>query len=235
MRSYIKLFGPKIDQALTELEKLTEELSHIDDGRTIGIMQEEKKGFLSRLLKGDEDKRGLIGEYDYEIIWAEEPTVNKLLEFIKKIDDIMESIGARYSINSVPEKFDDMKKEQEDDVVSYINFIGPSITKALGAVHEVVLNMPQTKDLEEVMAGEITIGEYDYAFGWGYYPSVDQIRKIISAIDEAIGPTGALYTITTKSRKETRPITSEDKRKTRQVAARHKFKKDYQEVVGQFR
>ena len=61
-------------------------------------------------------------------------------------------------------------------------------------------------------AGEITVercdniisesggalGEYDFFFEWFVEPSQDQLNDLIEKVDEALGPLGARYTITTK-------------------------------------
>ena len=141
----------------------------------------------------------------------------------------MESVGTRYTINSVPDEPDIIPSDLEDQVVSYVKYYGPSLSKAL----EAVLDLPEIKK-GDIFSSEITIGPYDYAFAWNRSPRVEQIRRVVKTIDQAIQPTGARYTITTKSRKEIRqPATSAEKRKAKQVAAKHQFKKDYQEFVGQ--
>ena len=145
----------------------------------------------------------------------------------------MESVGTRYTINSVPDEPDIIPSDLEDQVVSYVKYYGPSLSKALDAVYEAVLDLPEIKK-GDIFSSEITIGPYDYAFAWNRSPRVEQIRRVVKTIDQAIQPTGVRYTITTKSWKEIRqPATSAEKHKAKQVAAKHQFKKDYQEFVGQ--
>lgn len=46
-------------------------------------------------------------------------------------------------------------------------------------------------------SGEM-LGEYDFFFEWLEGPSMDQLNHLIREIDEALGPLGCLYSITTR-------------------------------------
>lgn len=43
-----------------------------------------------------------------------------------------------------------------------------------------------------------SLGEFDFYYEWFQKPSVSQIENLIEKIDEALGPIGVRYTITTK-------------------------------------
>lgn len=43
-----------------------------------------------------------------------------------------------------------------------------------------------------------SLGEFDFYYEWFQKPSVSQFEDLIAKIDEALGPTGVRYTITTK-------------------------------------
>jgi hypothetical protein len=231
LKSYVKLFGPNIDQALTELENLANDFSQIDDGKSAGIKHEEKRGFLSRLF-GGEKEQPIIGDFDFAFSWHADPTIDDMIEFVKHIDEKLEPIKTRYTITSIPEEVKMTTTEFEDQVVSYIKFYGPSISKAIKTVRDMLMNLPEIAE-GDILPGEATIGLFDFCFKWNFPPRIDQIRKIIRVIDKAIAPTGARYTITTKSWKETPPITPAEKHAAKEATARHQFKKDYQEIVGQ--
>ncbi|MFX0116755.1 MAG: hypothetical protein ACFFB3_19560, partial [Candidatus Hodarchaeota archaeon] len=231
MRSYIKLFGPNIDQALSELEALVKELGQLEDGRSAGIRHEEEKGFFSRFF-GKKPQREIISDFDFEFSWSEEPTVEEMTEFIKYVDERLEAVGTRYTITSLLTEIEDFPVELEDQVVSYIKFYGPNISKALEAVHKALMDLPEMTQ-GDILEGETTIGLFDYAFAWNMPPRVDQIRKVIRTIDRVIAASGARYTITTRSRKEVRPVTVDEKRKTRALTAKHVIRKDFQEIIGQ--
>ncbi|MHA2233377.1 MAG: hypothetical protein ACXAB4_12915 [Candidatus Hodarchaeales archaeon] len=231
MKSYIKLYGPKIDQALLDLDKLVDELIQVEDGKSAGIRYEKKKGMLAKFF-GGKHHRETIGDYDYELNWHEDPQVEEMMELVKRIDEKLAAIGTRYTITSVKKELEPLPTDLQDQVVSYIKFYGPSISKALDAVHNAVANLPEMAH-GDILEGETTIGLFDYAFVWNMSPRTDQIRKVIRTIDEAITPTGARYTITTKSRKEVPFPTAANKEKGRLVTAKHGIKKNYQEIVGQ--
>jgi len=43
-----------------------------------------------------------------------------------------------------------------------------------------------------------TLGEYDFYFEWAVPPTFEQLKLLISKIDEALKPLGCKYTVTTK-------------------------------------
>ncbi len=43
-----------------------------------------------------------------------------------------------------------------------------------------------------------SLGEYDFYFEWFTEPNMEQLNDLIGKIDEALGPLGCRYTITTK-------------------------------------
>lgn len=43
-----------------------------------------------------------------------------------------------------------------------------------------------------------SVGEYDFYFEWFTKPDTEQLRTLIKKIDDALAPTGAGYTITSK-------------------------------------
>ncbi len=43
-----------------------------------------------------------------------------------------------------------------------------------------------------------SLGEHDFFYEWFLNPSVAQVEELITKIDEALAPTGARYTLTTK-------------------------------------
>ena len=82
--SYIKLYGPPIDRALTELERLARELPAISKGEITATMM--SSGEL------------IIGDFDFCFIWKEEPTENELRTLIFNIDENLKRLNCRYSI-----------------------------------------------------------------------------------------------------------------------------------------
>ncbi len=42
------------------------------------------------------------------------------------------------------------------------------------------------------------MGEWDYAFEWDHFPSLEEAHDLLEAIDKLVAPTGAKYKMTTK-------------------------------------
>ena len=84
MKSYIKIYGPPIEKAIRELQKLAKELPTIS------------KGEISRsvILSGETMK----GDYDYAFKWVTEPDEDQLLRLIFNIDETLNDLGCRYTI-----------------------------------------------------------------------------------------------------------------------------------------
>ena len=84
MKSYIKIYGPPIDKALTALEDLVEKLPSISKGEISEDML--PRGVATR------------GDFDFAFEWAEDPTEEKLRVLIHNIDEILADLGCRYTI-----------------------------------------------------------------------------------------------------------------------------------------
>ena len=84
MKSYIKVYGPPIEKAIKELQKLAEHLPMISKG-------EISRGVVlsGKILKGD---------FDFAFEWAKEPVEDQLLCLIFNIDEALGDLGCRYTI-----------------------------------------------------------------------------------------------------------------------------------------
>ncbi|UCE14701.1 MAG: hypothetical protein JSV04_05845, partial [Candidatus Heimdallarchaeota archaeon] len=91
----------------------------------------------------------------------------------------------------------EMGKKTRHTIFSFIRIHGPSISKAVRAIEQVIQDLELTNTLE-TLKSSVLIGNYDYAFEWDHWPSKEEIDSVLKAIDEKIEPTGALYSITTK-------------------------------------
>jgi len=76
MESKIKIYGPPIDKAITELLKLSKDLPTIS------------KGNISRSIIPSGET--LMGDFDFVFHWAKVPDV----------DEALKDIGCRYTINT---------------------------------------------------------------------------------------------------------------------------------------
>ncbi|MFW6122122.1 MAG: hypothetical protein ACOC80_14670 [Petrotogales bacterium] len=86
MESKIKIYGPPIDKAIAELQKLAEQLPTIS------------KSSLSRSIIPSGET--LVGDYDFVFYWAKEPDENQLRQLIFNIDEALRDIGCRYTITT---------------------------------------------------------------------------------------------------------------------------------------
>jgi hypothetical protein len=178
--SNLRICGPGLPEAIEKLKEL--------EKKVVDLLSIEK-GVVN------------IGPYDYIFYWEEPPTPEPLLTLIRHIDDTFAGGTARYSITT--EGYYTRRLTAEIDrralntIFSFIRIQGPSLTKALKAIESVVDEVENTNTLESLKSS-VLVGEWDYAFEWDHYPSLDEIHDLLSAIDKLVAPTGAKYTITTK-------------------------------------
>jgi len=128
MRSYIKIYGPPILEAIRELEKLAVDMPEVcimdyviardlspDMAKEIGGMAMQQSGgsvsgfFMQRTGAVIPVKRchsiiskhgQKLGEYDFFFEWYEEPETAQLDDLIKKIDVALKPLGCLYTITT---------------------------------------------------------------------------------------------------------------------------------------
>ena len=86
MESKIKIYGPPIDKAITELKKLAKELPTIS------------KGGLSHSMAPTGET--LMGDFDFVFHWKKEPNEKQLRQLIARIDEALNGLGCRYTITT---------------------------------------------------------------------------------------------------------------------------------------
>ena len=86
MESKIKIYGPPIDKAITELKKLAKELPLISEG-----------GMSHSMAPSGET---LMGDFDFVFHWKKEPDERQLRALIAKIDEALKDLGCRYTITT---------------------------------------------------------------------------------------------------------------------------------------
>ena len=82
--SYIKIYGPPIEKALMELERLAENLPTISKGKLTDTM----------VTSGET----VIGDYDFAFEWVEEPTEKDIRLLVFNIDEALVPLDCRYTI-----------------------------------------------------------------------------------------------------------------------------------------
>ncbi len=128
MRSYIKIYGPPILEAIKELEKLAVDMPEVcimdhviqkdlsprmaEDvgGSTVGMRGVSIPGFFMqrtgvvvpvKRCHSIISKHGQkLGEYDFFFEWHEEPETSQLNELIRRIDDALKPLGCLYTITT---------------------------------------------------------------------------------------------------------------------------------------
>ncbi len=86
MESKIKIYGPPIDKAINELQKLAKDLPTIS------------KGNISRSIIPSGET--LMGDFDFVFHWAKVPDEKQLRQLIFSIDESLKDIGCRYTITT---------------------------------------------------------------------------------------------------------------------------------------
>ena len=211
--SRLKLFGPGLKTALQALHEFSVEF---EGGNTQESLHTSKPNgtlaSLSRYIRRGEDVKG---DYDFLFHWHEEPFTDEIISLIDKIDVLLEPIGCRYSISTIgaheeelPTQFSDeieeILSETGETIITYLEFIGPSIGKALEVCREFVSASPSIKD-GTLGTGFVAIGDADYAIQWAHPPTPDEIKGLLGELDEVLTPTGVLFKATTHTKKEKRP------------------------------
>lgn len=86
MKSYLKLYGPRIDDALDALQELASSFPEVTKGEPTRAM----------IRKGE----AIMGDYDFYFEWATEPTPEKVRLLIFRIDEALEDTGCKYTIST---------------------------------------------------------------------------------------------------------------------------------------
>ena len=128
MRSYIKIYGPPILEAIKELEKiavdmpevcimdyviardLSPEIAKEVTGTTVQPVGTSVSGFFMqrtgvavpiKRCHSIISKHGQkLGEYDFFFEWYEDPEASQLMNLIGKIDEALTPLGCRYTITT---------------------------------------------------------------------------------------------------------------------------------------
>ncbi len=113
MKSYIKIFGPPIVEAVKALEKVAVDMPEVCIMNTEftlgpplageplinyfggpGVISEERCGNIVS------KSRESLGEYDFFFEWFRKPTKDDLHSLMVKIDDALSEVGVRYTITT---------------------------------------------------------------------------------------------------------------------------------------
>ncbi len=123
MKSYIKIYGPPINEAIAHLEKIAVNMPEVSIwdthilrdippslARDIGGRSTEwVRGYYGRqgvVVSGERCQSIIsssgdsLGEFDFFYEWFEGPSMEQLSVLIRKIDDAFEPLGCHYTITT---------------------------------------------------------------------------------------------------------------------------------------
>jgi hypothetical protein len=98
MKSCIRLFGPRISDGLEALENMVKEIREDISFSRIMTRMDPSLDLMTEQMMADGEEA--LGEYDFVIEWRITPPARRLRELIRKIDDILEPTGCRYTITT---------------------------------------------------------------------------------------------------------------------------------------
>ncbi|MFW9991012.1 MAG: hypothetical protein ACFFD4_03020 [Candidatus Odinarchaeota archaeon] len=211
MKSRLKLYGPGIVKALALLDELSMDLEKISHGSHEAFTEEVKdKKEVRKLLRQGSTK---IGTYDYHFTWIDTPSMDDIKELIRRIDEKLIGTSVRYTITTteLPGELTEFDM-RENSAISVLKFVGPSIYKAIEKIEGKLDEIPEIFASRPEILGKGTtkIGEFDFSFSWGMYPTVDMIKQVIVELDDLLDDTGVNYTITTFGKMKKADKESED-------------------------
>ena len=169
MKSFIILYGPRLPEASNCLLKLSQKVGDLP-------------------ISGGERS---YGTYDFVFNWIKPPEPEALLELVRRIDESLQDLPAKYAITTESHKTSrvtvEIGKRALATIFSLIRIQGPSISKALTAIEQVIQEV-ETTNIFDTVKSSILMGEYDYAFEWDHWPSFEEIHELLSILDEKIEP-----------------------------------------------
>lgn len=121
MKTYVKIYGPPLMEALDELQKIATKMPKIThyhflvgysgapstQSVTMGEPYPADTALVGATAAAEKvthpviSKSGhTLGEYDFFFEWDEEPTWNDMRELISKIDKVFSKLGCKYTLTS---------------------------------------------------------------------------------------------------------------------------------------
>ncbi len=98
MKSCLKLYGPRIADALSALEEMVEEIREDASMGRIVVAIDPSMDLMTKQMIGDGAQA--LGEYDFVIEWRSAPTSKSLRKLIRKLDLVLAPSGCRYTITT---------------------------------------------------------------------------------------------------------------------------------------
>ena len=209
MRSYIKIFGPDVNEALLQIEKVCNEMDSITSESLKLLMEPVKLETKLHEPVSTCISEYLHGDWTISFLWAKEPSLDAVKELIKKLDEAIGKTKAKYTITTVSDPMKPPTPESglqippeitSDYAVTYLKFYGPPIHKSFSVMEEII------KQRANLVSGTLLstnsgpqLGVYDYAVIWHRLPSPSELQEFLKKIDWEFSQLGLMYNVVTKS------------------------------------
>jgi len=119
MRSYIKIIGPPLYEAVLALQRIAKEMPYVIN-REVFIETKQpdftdidaSRDFFMNIHLQDypiyQDNQvniikraeAVMGDFDFYFEWVRRPTVDNMIELVKRIDDEFSRLGCQYMIRT---------------------------------------------------------------------------------------------------------------------------------------
>ncbi len=123
MKSYIKLYGPPLAEAIKALRKVAVDFPEVcvmDSGieaaisapKVSGVGSQDSVSMVMDFFGGPEEiseercetiiskSRESVGKYDFYYEWYKKPSISQIEDLIAKIDEALAPTGVRYTITT---------------------------------------------------------------------------------------------------------------------------------------
>ncbi|MHA2104036.1 MAG: hypothetical protein ACW981_11475 [Candidatus Hodarchaeales archaeon] len=168
------LYGPSLIDSLPILQSIPEDFKNITG---------------SNKLK--EESILIQGKYDYMYEWHENPPLKELMNFIKLLDDKLNKVGVKFTINTLESHEDEPAEIQSENFVTYIKIIGPGIYYTIENFKSI--------SVEKITRHGMIEGHSDYFFEWVEKPTEEDIQFLIKSIESYLPKNfQVFYKISTK-------------------------------------
>jgi len=98
MKSCLKLYGPRIADALSALEEMVEEIREDASMSRIVVTTDPSMDLMTEQMINDGAQT--LGDYDFAIEWRGAPAPRNLRKLIRKLDAVLAPTGCRYTITT---------------------------------------------------------------------------------------------------------------------------------------
>ena len=207
MKSYVKLFGPNLFQALKRIEDVFEGEPDIT-GEGERILMEPMK-LISEFKKKETVLHNVCPDWTISFVWKKDPRVESVIELISKIDSALADLKARYTITTVSDPLAPPEPEavlrlpsdiSERYAITFLKFYGPPMAKALKLMPSIIEKWPKLS--EGKIVGKQSgpqLGVFDYAFIWKQLPTSNDLQEFLDYLDKKLAEIGLMYNVITRS------------------------------------